>query len=323
MKLLSPLILLVLVTSCTSKDDVFDASGVFEAEEIIISSEVAGKVLHFPIEEGSQLGANQEVGSIDCKNLELQKAQVEASIEALSEKQFSATPQNEIIKEQLITQEKQTATQAQQLQILEKEQTRLQNLVRANAAPAKQLDDIDGQINVLKKQIEASLSQKEVLKRQISSQNQQVAIQNRGILSETKPLKERIAQLNDQLQRCAITNPSAGTVLVKYIKTNEVVTPGKPLYKLADLSNMTLRIYLTGDQLTKVKLNQSVKVFIDQGQEELKELTGTMQWISDKAEFTPKTIQTKDERANLVYAAKVRIKNDGYLRIGMYGEIRF
>lgn len=323
MKPIYPILLLFLIAGCNSGKDAFDASGVFEADEVIISSEVAGKILQFPIEEGVQLKAGQEVGTVDCKNLSLQKAQVEASIDALSEKKFSAGPQNEIFKEQLKTQERQLATQREQLRILEREQLRLQNLVKANAAPSKQLDDMNGQVDVLKKQIETSQSQMDVSRRQIRSQDQQVGIQNRGILSEAKPLKERVAQLDDQLQRCIITNPTSGTVLVKYVKTNEVVTPGKPLYKLANLTEMTLRTYLTGDQLNQVKLNQTVKVLIDQNSDNYKELTGSIEWISDKAEFTPKTIQTKDERANLVYATKIRVKNDGYLRIGMYGEIRF
>lgn len=315
-------IIALLLVACSSGEEQFDASGVFEADEIIISSEVAGKVLGFQQEEGDELKAGQVVGTIDCKNLSLQKTQVEYSIQALSEKKNSATPQNEITAQQLKTQEKQLATQLEQRKVLEKEQIRLRNLVNANAAPSKQLDDIEGQLAVLAKQIEATKSQTEVYRQQITSQKQQIAIQNRGIVSEAKPLQERVAQLDDQLQRCTITNPINGTLLIKYAKTNEIVTPGKPLYKLADLRTMTLRTYVSGEQLPQLKLNQPVKVLIDKGSDTYKEMKGTVDWISSKAEFTPKTIQTKDERANLVYAVKIKVKNDGYIKIGMYGEIK-
>lgn len=184
------------------------------------------------------------------------------------------------------------------------------------------MDDVEGQIDVLKKQIEATESQVSVLNQQIKSQQLQVSIQNRGVLSERKPLEERIAQMDDQLQRCSITNPIDGTVLVKYATTDEMTATGKALYKIANLSTLTLRAYITGDQLAKIKLNQPVKVFVDNGKETYKEMSGIVTWIASKAEFTPKTIQTKDERANLVYATKIKVKNDGYLKIGMYGEVK-
>lgn len=316
------LFLLLGFAGCKSSDQDFDASGVFEADEVIISSESVGKILRFDVEEGSELKAGQVIGSVDCKNLSLQKAQVEASISALGQKTNDAAPQTQIVREQLISQQRQIATQREQLRILERERKRIDNLVKAEAVPAKQLDDIEGQIDILKKQIEATESQVSVLNQQIKSQQQQVSIQNRGVLSERKPLEERIAQVDDQLQRCTITNPIDGTVLVKYAAAEEVTATGKALYKIANLSTLTLRAYITGDQLGKVKLNQPVKVFVDNGKDAYKEVSGTVTWIASKAEFTPKTIQTKDERANLVYAAKIKVKNDGYLKIGMYGEIK-
>ncbi len=321
------ILLIGLVTSiflsCKSNDMESDASGVFEATEVVISSESAGKILQLAIEEGATLKAGQAVGNIDCQNLGLQKAQVEASIEALGQKQNDASPQTQILREQLITQQNQVATQKEQMRILEKEHVRLTNLVKAEAVPAKQLDDLEGQIDILKKQIITTESQAAVLRQQIKSQEQQVSIQNRGIMSERKPLQERVAQVEDQLKRCTIVNPFEGTVLVKYAEANEITAPGKALYKIADLSSLTLRAYITGEQLGKVKLNQTVKVLIDNGKEQFKEISGTIASISSKAEFTPKTIQTKDERSNLVYATKIKVKNDGFLKIGMYGEVKF
>lgn len=310
------------LAACNGDNQEFDASGVFEADEVIISSESVGKILRFEVEEGTELKAGQVIGSVDCKNLSLQKAQIEASIDALGQKTNDAAPQTQIIREQLVSQQRQIATQREQLRILERERRRIENLVKAEAVPAKQLDDVEGQIDVLKKQIDATESQVSVLNQQIKSQQQQVSIQNRGVLSERKPLEERIAQMNDQLQRCNITNPIDGTVLVKYATTDEMTATGKALYKIANLSTLTLRAYITGDQLAKIKLNQPVKVFVDNGKDAYKEVTGTVTWIASKAEFTPKTIQTKDERANLVYATKIKVKNDGYLKIGMYGEVK-
>lgn len=316
------LFLLLGLAACNGDNQEFDASGVFEADEVIISSESVGKILRFEVEEGTELKAGQVIGSIDCTNLSLQKAQIEASIDALGQKTNDAAPQTQIIREQLVLQQRQIATQREQLRILERERKRIENLVKAEAVPAKQLDDVEGQIDVLKKQIEATESQVSVLNQQIKSQQQQVSIQNRGVLSERKPLEERIAQMNDQLQRCNITNPIDGTVLVKYATADEMTATGKALYKIANLSTLTLRAYITGDQLAKIKLNQSVKVFVDNGKDAYKEVSGTVTWIASKAEFTPKTIQTKDERANLVYATKIKVKNDGYLKIGMYGEVK-
>ena len=162
-----------------------------------------------------------------------------------------------------------------------------------------------------------------VTQQQINVQRNNIATQNRAYLSEGKPLEKRVAQLNDQLNKTNIINPINGTVITKYAEAGEMTSPGKALYKIADLSTMTLRAYITGTQLSQVKLGQTVKVLVDDGADKYKELPGTITWISDKAEFTPKTIQTKDERANLVYAIKVKVKNDGYLKIGMYGEVKF
>jgi HlyD family secretion protein len=178
------------------------------------------------------------------------------------------------------------------------------------------LDDINFQVASLGKQMA-------VTQQQIAVQKNTVASQNRSILSEGAPLEKRAAQLQDQLQRASIVNPVAGTVIAKYAEAGEITATGKALYKIADLSVMNLRAYITGSQLSQVKLGQQVQVMVDDGTDRYKTYPGTITWISDKAEFTPKTIQTKDERANLVYAVKINVKNDGYLKIGMYGEVKF
>lgn len=315
-------ILLAVFLACNSSKSEFDATGVFEAEEVIISAEANGKLLNFAISEGDNLTAGQTIGNIDCQGVALQKSQVQASMNALKLKANDARPQVEILAKQVESQRATLTTQKAQLSVLEREYRRIQNLVKAEAVPAKQLDDIDGQIDILKKQMESTQSQIAVTSQQMASQKAQVGIQNRGILSEEQPLAVRVSQIDEQLGKCKIINPVAGTVLVKYANENEVAAMGKALYKIADMRTMTLRAYLAGTQLGQVKVNQPVKVFIDNGKDGYKEMSGVVSWISSKAEFTPKTIQTQDERANLVYATKVKVKNDGFLKIGMYAELK-
>jgi HlyD family secretion protein len=321
--LISLLGLMALASACNNNKNEYDASGVFEAKEIIISSETAGKILELNLEEGTTLKAGQVIGLVDCQDLNLQKAQLEASMGALGAKQNSAGPQVQIMREQLISQTKQLAAQKEQLAVLEREQNRVEALVKAEAAPSKQLDDITGNVSVLRKQIEAAASISNVTRQQIKSQEAQVGIANRAVMSEKKPMKERIAQVQNMIGKCQIVNPVDGSVLVKYAEQNEITGPGKALFKLADMSELKLRAYVTNSQLANVKVGQEASVFVDNGEEGYKELKGTVEWISDKAEFTPKTIQTKDERANLVYATKISVKNDGFLKIGMYGEVKF
>lgn len=302
-------VLFTVLISCNNNGNNFDASGTFEADEVIVSSEIAGKLLSFNVGEGMQLGKDSIVGMVDATNISLQQQQVEASIAALYEKTADVSPQIQLLQEQL-------SVQQSQLDNLLHEKTRIENLLKADAATAKQLDDINAQIDVVNKNMG-------VTRQQIAVQKNNIATQNRSILSEAEPLKKRVAQLQDQAQRANIVNPIAGTVITKYAKAGEVVSGGKALYKIADLSEMNLRAYVTGAQLPAIKLGQQVKVMIDEGAKKYKEYKGTIVWVSDKAEFTPKTIQTKEERANLVYAIKVKVKNDGYLKIGMYGEVEW
>ncbi|MBY0481352.1 MAG: HlyD family efflux transporter periplasmic adaptor subunit [Chitinophagaceae bacterium] len=297
------------LASCGSSQLKHDAAGIFEADEVIVSSELGGKILQFQIKEGEILKKDSVVAMIDAFPVSLQQQQIEASVKALSEKMQNAEPQIKLVKEQI-------AVQEIQLENLLHEKKRIENLIKADAATAKQLDDINFQIESVKKQIAVS-------EQQIKVQVNNVSTQNRSILSEKKPLQKQIEQLKDKEQRSVIINPVNGTVLTKYAMEGEITSAGKALYKVADLTNLELRAYISGAQLSEIKLGQTVKVFTDAGENKYKEYPGTITLISDKAEFTPKTIQTKDERANLVYAVKISVKNDGYLKIGMYGEIQF
>ncbi|MBS1776167.1 MAG: HlyD family efflux transporter periplasmic adaptor subunit [Bacteroidetes bacterium] len=285
----------IIMSACNDNKVSYDASGSFEAEETIISSEATGTIKRLEIEEGQTLEAGQNIGFIDSLQLYLKKRQLEAQVIAILGKKPNIPVQLSALQEQLKT--------------TEKEKIRITNLVKGDAATTKQLDDINAQIEVLKKQIEA--------------QQSTLSISSEGIGKDIVPLQVQIEQLNDQLAKCNIINPTNGTVLAKYAETNEMTAIGKPLYKIADLSNIILRAYISGNQLTQVKLNQKVKVHTDDGKGGYKETEGIIIWINDKAEFTPKTIQTKDERANMVYAIKVKVKNDGAYKIGMYGEISF
>jgi HlyD family secretion protein len=298
-----------LFTACKNNNAAFDASGTFEAaDEVIVSSELPGKIINFTVQEGAALGKDSIVGSIDAVNVSLQKEQVEASIKALGEKTADLAPQVALLQDQL-------KVQQSQLNNLLHEKTRIENLLKADAATGKQLDDMNAQVDVVKKQMA-------VTTQQINVQRSNVSTQNRSVLSEAEPLQKRVAQLKDQEKKAFIINPVSGTVITKYAEEGEITSAGKALYKVADLTTLTLRAYITGTQLSQVKLNQPVKVFIDSSASSYKEYSGTIYWISDKAEFTPKTIQTKEERANLVYAVKIKVKNDGVLKIGMYGEVK-
>ena len=301
--------LATLVTGCNWNKQESDASGTFEVDEVVVSSEVSGQIKALNIDEGSILKKDSIVGYIDSVPLELQKAQVEATIDALHQKTMDVRPSIKLLNDQI-------AVQKVQLENALYEKARTERLIKADAATAKQLDDWNTQIDVLQKQIA-------VTQQQIKVQETTTRTQNSSVLSEYKPLRKSVAQIEYQLKRTNISNPINGTVLTKYAMAGEVTTPGKALYKIGDLSVITLRAYITGTQLAQVRLNQQVKVLVDSSTTKYREYPGEIIWISDKAEFTPKTIQTKDERANLVYAIKIHVKNDGLLKIGMYGEVKF
>lgn len=285
----------LILCSCTDKQQPYDASGVFEATEIIVSAEANGTIKAFDITEGQLLQAGQTIGHVDSVQLFLQKKQVEAQIGAV----LSRKPDINV----------QIAALQAQLRQAEHEQRRIASMVKADAATSKQLDDANAQVAILKKQITA--------------QQSALGTTSTSLSREASPLELQIAQLEDQLAKTTIVNPINGTVLVKYAEPYEMAAIGKALYKIADLSSITLRAYITGDQFAQVKLNQGVTVLVDDAEGKYKTYKGIIEWISDKAEFTPKTIQTRDERANLVYATKIKVENDGYLKIGMYGEVKF
>lgn len=289
------LLFATILLSCSNGENNFDATGNFEADETIVSAEASGKILKLDINEGQTLDAGQVVGYIDTTQLYLRKKQLEYSISAVLSRQPDSKSQLSTIQEQLAT--------------AEKEKKRVENLLKADAATQKQLDDLNAQIELLKKQYDA-------LQKSLS-------ITTHSLQSETLPLKAQLEQVNDQLKKSKIINPKAGTVLTQYAMEDEVVNAGKALYKLADLKTIDLRVYISGTQLSQIKIGQTVNIQVDSGEDAYKEYTGTITWVSDKAEFTPKTIQTKEERANLVYAMKVSVKNDGYLKLGMYGEVSF
>jgi HlyD family secretion protein len=288
-----PLVLLLGLNSCEDAGISHDASGSFEAVETIISAEANGKILQLSIEEGQELNAGQVIGHIDSTQMYTRKLQLLQSKKAILSGRPQAKVQTEALKEELAN------------AVLDRDRT--ENLVKGGVATQKQLDDANAKVTTLRAKINA---QESSLQTTTSSLNEQAGT-----------VDAQLTELNDQLKKCTITNPIKGTILSKYAEQYEMAAVGKPLYKIADLSNIILRVYITGDMLSQVKLDQKVKVFTDDGKGGFKETEGVVTWINDKAEFTPKTIQTKNERANLVYAIKVKVRNDGFYKIGMYGEV--
>lgn len=285
----------LVMLSCKQAPQLYNASGTFEAIETLIPADASGIIQQLDIREGQVIDSGQVIGYIDSTQLHLRKKQLEAQIKAVLSKKPNIS--------------RQLAAYQVQLDQARHELARIDRLVKADAATPKQLDDAKSMVAVIEKQMEALQST--------------LSITSEGLSQDTGPLFTQIAQLNDQIRRCVITNPVKGTVLTTYAEPFEMAVPGKPLYKIADLSSIILRAYITGDQLTGRRLGDQVTIMVDDTSGTYKTYSGTIEWISDKAEFTPKTIQTKDERANLVYAMKIRVANDGYLKIGMYGEVKW
>lgn len=295
MRILSmSLCLIFTFASCGSSDEEYDATGTFESTEVIVSAESMGEILQFDIVEGQQLIKNQRIGIIDTTQLLLKK------------QQLMINQQSMLIRRPDM--QKQLAALVQQIETAKIEKKRIMNLVNANAVNQKQLDDIDAQIAVLEKQLTA--------------QKTLIENTNDGISMDNEVLRIQIEQIDDQLNKSIISSPIDGIVLMKYAEIGELAAPGKALFKVADMNNMILRAYFTNDQLSRIKLGQTVKVNVESGKDD-KEYKATIIWISSKSEFTPKTIATRDERANMVYAVKISVKNDGFLRIGMYGNVKF
>ena len=281
--------------ACTSSDKDYDATGVFEATEVTVAAEQSGALMMFDVNEGDEIALGKEVGLIDTTQIWLKIQQAGAT--------------KAVYQSQKPDMEKQIAATRQQLVKARQDQQRYKELVADGAAPSKLLDDATNQVQVLQKQLDA----------QISSLNTQLSTLN----SQLSTVDVQVSQLMDQLQKCHITTPIKGTVLEKFVERGEFVAVGKPLFRMADTQQMFIRAYVTSAQLKDIKIGQKVKVFADYGDGQKKEYEGTVSWISSRSEFTPKTIQTDDERADLVYAIKVAIKNDGYVKIGMYGEVSF
>lgn len=286
--------LLICMTAC-EEEKRYDATGTFEATEVLVSSESGGRLTAFNVEEGDILKQGQEAGVVDTVQLYLKKLQLIASRKAVDK-------QRPDIKVQI-------AATKQQIATAERERNRVLNLLKDNAANRKQLDDWDAQIAVLKRQLAAQVSSLTHNTASLDEQSSSVAIQ--------------VAQLDDQLKKCHIVSPITGTILAKYAEAGEVTAVGKPLFKVADLQHTYLRAYVTSGQLASVKLGSKAKVFADFGDNKVKAYDGVVTWIASQAEFTPKTILTDDERANQVYAVKIAIKNDGTVKLGMYGEVKF
>ncbi len=262
---------------------------------MIISSESSGRLIDFPVLEGEKLEAGQYFGTVDSTQAFLKKMQIQSAILALESRRLDIPTQ--------------LAPLHQQIATARREKERFENLLLANAATQKQVDDINAQIALLETQLHA--------------QSASLGSTNMSLAREVASLKMQLEQTDDQLKKCLLVSPVSGTVLVKYAEQGEQVSPGKPLIKIADMETMVFRAYLTADQLSRISIGQRVTVHADMGKSGTRAYPGQLSWISETSEFTPKTIQTRDERANLVYAIKVNVKNDGQLRIGLYGGLQF
>ena len=287
--------LLALFSACGNGAPNYDATGTFETTEVLVSAEASGRLLYFDIEEGMLLKAGEEVGVVDTVQLYLKKLQLEASIKSVEEQRPDIL--------------KQVAATKEQISAAQRERNRVANLLKVGAANQKQLDDAEDQLEVLRKQLVA--------------QNSTLSNSHQSLTWQSSSVGIQVAQVEDQLKKCHITSPITGTVLAKYAEAGELTAMGTPLFKVADTEQMYLRAYITSEQLSQVKLGQKVTVFSDYGTDEHKQYPGVVTWISDTSEFTPKTILTKNERANLVYAVKIAVHNDGLLKIGMYGGVEF
>lgn len=288
------LILPLLFAGCSDGSDDFDACGQIEAVDVVVSAETNGKIISLDVPEGAVLAKGECVGVIDSVQIYLQK------MELISRKQNAVS--------RIVDIKKQLAPQKSRLENLMVDKERYVNLLAKDAGTQKQVDDIEFQIAVSKGEIDA--------------QTQTYRNNNSGVESELVMYDVQIAQKEDMLRKCRIVSPVAGTVLTLYVEEGETVTSGKPIFRIADMNDVYVRAYFTTAQLADIKLGSKVKVYPDDGSDKLKEYEGTVTWISEQAEFTPKNIQTRDDRADLVYAVKISIANDGYLKLGMYAYVK-
>ena len=313
----------LLLTACGDKNNHNEATGTFEATEVTVSAKSSGELQVFAISEGQEIEQGKEVGHIDSYPLQLKKDQLATTRSQLdaNKRQLAASRQATISKQ--LDLEMQVATIRQQIANAQRERQRFTELVNDGAVPRKQLDDINYQIKVLEKQLAAAREQIKSNNASLAQQSSGIGAQMDGIDAQQASLTVQQAQLDDQIANTLVKAPITGTVLEKYAEQGEFVSTGKPLFKIADVREMTLRAYVTSAQLEKVKVGQAVKVTADYGGDRSQTYDGVVTWISSQSEFTPKTIVTDDERADLVYAVKVRVKNDGNIKMGMYGTISF
>lgn len=283
-----------LLTACGNNNGDYDASGIFETTEVIVSARGTGEIMSLNIEEGQTVKAGQSLGELDMTQLVLKKQQLHAGKDAATSRKLDIV--------------RQVASLRQQIANLQSEQARFKALFKDGAATQKEVDDIGYQIATLQKQLAAT--------------NEQVSTANRSIDGQSAGFEAQIGQVDDMMRQAVITSPINGVILSKYAEAGEFAVPGRALFKVADVSDMKLRAYVTADLLTGLKIGQKVKVYADQGANGRKEYEGTVSWISSEAEFTPKTIQTRDERSNLVYAIKITVRNDGLIKRGMYGDVK-
>lgn len=284
----------MVLTACGNKNVDYDASGVFETTEVIVSARGTGEIVSLNVEEGQTVKANEPLGELDMTQLILKKEQLHAGKDAATSRKLNTAQQ--------------VASLSQQIANLQSEQARFKALLKDGAATQKQVDDLGYQIATLQKQLTAA--------------NEQVTTANQSIDGQSASFDAQMGQIDDMMHQAVITSPIDGVILSKYAEAGEFAVPGRALFKVANVSDMKLRAYITADQLTGLKIGQKVKVYADQGADGRKEYDGTVSWISSEAEFTPKTIQPRDERSNLVYAIKIAVKNDGLIKRGMYGDVK-
>ena len=313
----------LLLTACGDKNNHNEATGTFEATEVTVSAKSSGELQVFAISEGQEIEQGKEVGHIDSYPLQLKKDQLATTRSQLDANKRQLAASRQATNSKQLDLEMQVATIRQQIANAQRERQRFTELVNDGAVPRKQLDDINYQIKVLEKQLAAAREQIKSNNASLAQQSSGIGAQKDGIDAQQASLTVQQAQLDDQIANTLVKAPITGTVLEKYAEQGEFVSTGKPLFKMADVREMTLRAYVTSAQLEKVKVGQAVKVTADYGSDRSQTYDGVVTWISSQSEFTPKTIVTDDERADLVYAVKVRVKNDGHIKMGMYGKVRF
>ena len=348
-KILFISLLAIIATACSNEND-FDATGTFEATEVVVAAKGSGEIKALNIEEGQIVEADTQLGYLDMTQLELQKNQFDANNDNLTSTQSqldASKDQMNSSKQQIdatraatsshvLDLERQVANMKQQINNLQKEKARFSAMLKDNAASQKQVDDIEYQILVLQKQLAATQDQinannqsfanqsqgYDAQKKGVDAQIRGVEAQKKGIEAQKRSNNAQKGIVENQIANSIITSPVKGTILTKYTQAGEYATPGKPLFKVADMSTVYLRAYFTSDQLSDIKLGQEVTVVADFGGDKTRDYTGKITWISSESEFTPKSIQTKDSRVNLVYAVKIAVHNDGYLKLGLSGKVK-